>query len=94
MVLEVFLENYGVDMCNILLSSFFVQGCILLEMNSNVVSLVPKIYEAISIKDFRPIVVAKFSFKIISKILTDRLGTIASQIISANQSGFVQGKHI
>ena len=48
------------------------------------VSLVPKIQGLDSTKDFRPIVVANFKFKIISKILTDRLAMVASRIISPN----------
>ena len=63
-------------------------------MNSNVVSLIPKIQGAESIKDYRPIVVANFKFKIISKILADRLALVAARIISPNQYGFVQGRQI
>jgi len=45
-------------------------------MNSNVVSLIPKIQGADSIKDYRPIVVANFKFKIISKILANKLALV------------------
>jgi len=45
-------------------------------------------------KDYRPIVVANFKFKIISKILADRLALVAARIISPNQYGFVQGRKI
>jgi len=41
-----------------------------------------------------PIVVANFKFKIISKILADRISLVASKIISPNQYGFVQGRQI
>jgi len=58
-------------------------------MNSNVVSLIPKIKGIESIKDSRPIVVANFKFKIISKILANRLALVAARIISPNQYGFV-----
>jgi len=63
-------------------------------MKSNVVSLIPKIQDVESIKDYRPIVVANFKFKIVSKILTDRLALMATRIISPNQYGFVQGRQI
>jgi len=63
-------------------------------MNSNVVSFIPKIQGAKSIEDYKPIVVANFKFKIISKILADRLALVVAIIISPNQYGFVQGKHI
>ena len=58
------------------------------------VSLIPKVQGANSIKDYRPIAVANFKFKIISKILADRLVLVAAKIISPNQYGFVQGRQI
>jgi len=58
-------------------------------MKSNVVSLIPKTQADESIKDFRPIVVANFKFKIISKILVDRLAIVATRIIYPNQYQFV-----
>jgi len=63
-------------------------------MNSNVVSLIPKIQGVNSIKDYRPIIVANFKFKIISKILADRLALVATRIIFPNQYGFVQDRQI
>jgi len=56
------------------------------------VSLIPKIQGANSIEDYRPIVVSNFKFKIISKILADRLVLVAARIISPNQYGFVQDR--
>jgi len=63
-------------------------------MNSKVVSRIPKIKGIESIKDSRPIAFANFKFKIISKILADRLALVATRIISPNQYGFVQGRQI
>ena len=63
-------------------------------MNSNVVSLIYRIQGADSIKDYRPIVVDNFKFKIISKILTNRLALVVARIISPNQYGFVHDRQI
>jgi len=63
-------------------------------MNSNVVSLIPKIQGVESIKDYWLIVVANLKYKIISKILADRLAIVATRMISPNQYGFVQGRQI
>ena len=63
-------------------------------MNSKVVSRISKIKGIESIKDSRPIAFANFKFKIISKILADRLALVATRIISPNQYGFVQGRQI
>jgi len=81
------------DVCNVV-KQFFSHNWILPWMNANVVSLILKIHRATSIKDLRPIAMANFSFKIISKILADMLAFIAARIISPNQNGFINGWHI
>jgi len=58
-------------------------------MNNIVVSLIPKIQGADSIKDYRPVVVAHLKFKIISKVLVDRPALVAVITISPNQYVFV-----
>jgi len=63
-------------------------------MNNNVVSFIAKIQGADFIKDYKLIVVANFKFKIISKILADRLAIVAVRIISPYQYEFVQGRQI
>jgi len=50
-------------------------------MISDMVSLIPKIHGVDSIKDFRPIVLTNFKFKIISKILEDRLAMVTLMTI-------------
>jgi len=83
----------GSDFCNAV-KQIFSHNWVLLGMNANMVSLIPKIHGATFIKDFRPIVVANFRFKIISKILADRLASIAARIVSPNQNGFIKGRYI
>ncbi|PRQ24992.1 putative RNA-directed DNA polymerase [Rosa chinensis] len=75
-------------------TSFFVNGFILPHFNSSLIILVPKKDEADSISDYRPIALANFTFKVITKILADRLGLVASRIVSSNQSGFIKGRSI
>jgi len=58
-------------------------------MNNNVVSLISKIQEVDCIKDYRPTIVSNFKFKIISKLLADKLALMAARIISPNQYEFV-----
>lgn len=45
-------------------------------------------------KDYRPIVGCTTFYKIISKILTARLGGVLQDVISHNQSAFVPGQNI
>lgn len=72
----------------------FLENWILPGMNSNMVSLIPKFPEAVRIEDFRPISLANFQFKIITKVMADRLSLIAPKVIFAHQRGFVKGREI
>ncbi|MCI07528.1 RNA-directed DNA polymerase (Reverse transcriptase), partial [Trifolium medium] len=62
--------------------------------NANIVVLIPKTPDVDSVSQFRPITLANFKFKIISKILTDRLAQILPSIISTEQRGFIKGRQI
>lgn len=63
-------------------------------MNSNVVALIPKFPGADKLDNYRPIALANFKFKIICKVLADRLAAIAPKVVSGNQRGFIKGRHI
>ena len=73
---------------------FFVHNYIMPNMNSNLLILIPKVQGADRLDNFRPIALANFQFKIITKILGDRLGTIAPKIMSTHQRGFIPGRSI
>jgi len=86
-------EIIGIDVCNVV-QQYFKENWVLFGINSNVVSLIHKIQGVDCIKNYKPIVVAKFKFKIISKLLADRLALVAAIIISPNQYEFVYGRQI
>ena len=73
---------------------FFTSGWIMPNFNSNTVVLIPKIPNADNMNQFRPIAMANFKFKILSKILADRLSQIMPALISKEQRGFIQGRNI
>lgn len=75
-------------------TTFFELGFILPNLNFSFVVLIPKVQEANSITQFRPIAIANFIFKIITRILSDRLASIASQIILPHKYAFLKGRHI
>ncbi|CAK8537113.1 unnamed protein product [Lathyrus sativus] len=62
--------------------------------NSSVVMLIPKHYDAQSIKDYRPIAGCTIVYKIISKILTTRLGKVIGDVVYHSQAAFVSGQQI
>ncbi|KAL6206762.1 hypothetical protein ACLB2K_024009 [Fragaria x ananassa] len=83
----------GLEVVNAV-QSFFQTGYILPNLNCSHVALIPKVPEADTITQFRPIAMANFIFKIITRILADRLSPIASRIILPNQFAFLKGRQI
>jgi hypothetical protein len=63
-------------------------------LNYGVVTLVPKLKDAKSIKQYRPICLLNVDFKWITRTLTERLVPVASKIVGKNQIGFVKGRNI
>jgi hypothetical protein len=59
---------------------FFCTGVIIQNLNSNILVLIPKVPGAASMDEFRPIALANFQFKIVTKILADRLAIICMHI--------------
>ena len=73
---------------------FFYTGVLIPNINSNILVLIPKVPGAATMGDFRPIALANFQFKIVTKILADRLALICMRIISPEQRGFVRDRKI
>jgi hypothetical protein len=56
--------------------------------------LIPKTDNPSRANQFRPISLANFNYKIISKIMANRLKPLLQHIISPNQSAFLKGRSI
>lgn len=69
---------------------FFHSSWIFPNFNSNILILLPKDKNVDSIDMFRAVSLAKFKFKIISKIFVDMLVDVMSVISSKEQRGFVK----
>ncbi|XP_071926081.1 uncharacterized protein [Coffea arabica] len=73
----------------------FVQGMRLpRSFTSTSIILLPKIAGAMQWKDFRPISLCNVCSKIISKLVSDRLGRVLPALVSPWQTGFVPGRGI
>ncbi|XP_019429404.1 PREDICTED: uncharacterized protein LOC109337009 [Lupinus angustifolius] len=58
------------------------------------VTMLPKTNDATTMKDMRPISCCTTIYKVISKILTTRLGRVINHVVDESQSAFVPGKVI
>lgn len=66
----------------------------LYRLNFALLTLIPKEQDAKDMKKFRPISLCNCSFKIFSKVLTNRLGKVACRLISPQQSAFIKRRYI
>ena len=81
------------DVINAILS-FFHSDKMLKAFNETLISLIPKVEHPVFVSQFRPISLCNVAYKIITKILVNRLKPILGQCISQNQSAFVPGRQI
>ena len=61
------------------------------ELNMTYIAFIPKLKQPISVVEFRPISLCNIIYKLISKVLANRLKTILPQIIAPTQSAFIPG---
>lgn len=81
------------DVCRAV-QEFFWLGIVHKHLNSNLVVLIPKVKGACSVAQFGTIVLSNFFFKIIPKIISNRMSIIITKLVLPNQCGFVKGRNI
>lgn len=67
---------------------------LLKQINATVVTLIPKIANPSMLTDFRPISCCNVIYKVITKVLANRLKPIMPDIIDCSQSAFIAGRDI
>ena len=91
-MLAIFYQKYwnivGSDVTSMVLNVLNLDNP-MTELNKTNITLVPKVKQPTRMKDFRPISLSNVAYKLISKVLANRLKVVLPQLISKNQSAFL-----
>ena len=91
--IKTFWDILKADICAFVVA-FFDKGYIPVGCNASFITLIPKIENPLLVNDFRPISLIGVQYKIIAKLLANRLARELNSIISFEQSAFVAGRQI
>lgn len=72
--------------------SFLENGRMLKELNHTNIVLIPKVHHPESIEQFQPIGLCTFHYKVIAKIITNRMKHIMGHLVDDSQSAFIPGR--
>lgn len=70
---------------------FFRTGKLLRSLNTSLITLIPKHATVNTIRDYRPIAYCNVLYKIISKLITNRMSVVMSYLVGREQATFVPG---
>jgi hypothetical protein len=76
------------------IENFFQNSHLQREQNHTFITVIPKHLGASSVHHYRPISLCNIFYKIISKLIANRLKPLLSKFISPFQTAFVPGRHI
>lgn len=71
---------------------FFNTGILPNGCNASFITLIPKVSFPTFVKDFRPISLIGVHYKIIAKILAQRLAKVVGKLVSKEQTSFIKGR--
>nr|GEV96970.1 G-type lectin S-receptor-like serine/threonine-protein kinase At4g27290 isoform X1 [Tanacetum cinerariifolium] len=86
-------ETIGIDFNN-MVKRFEIDGEILRGCNSSFISLALKIRDPFHIKDYRTISLFGFQYKVIAKVLANRLSKVVNSVVSEVQMAYIKGRQI
>jgi hypothetical protein len=66
----------------------------LYRLNFALITIIPKEKDARTMNKFRPISLLNCSYKIFTKVLTNRISGIADRLVASNQTTFIKGRYI
>lgn len=93
---EFFLSSWdvvGKEFCEAV-AHFFTSSNMHQGINSTGITLVPKVTNPTSMREFRPISLCSVAYKCIAKIIASRLKLVLPDLINISQSAFIKGRYI
>ena len=76
------------------LDEFYVNGSFPKGCNASFIVLIPKVTNPQSLDEYKPISLIGCMYKIVAKLLTNRLKKIMPILIDERQSAFIEGRHL
>jgi hypothetical protein len=78
------------EVCNVIFE-IFNSGVMPPDLNMTHIALIPKVKKPTFVMEYRPISLCNVLYKLISKVLANRLKKILPHIIASTQSAFIPG---
>lgn len=75
-------------------NEFYVNGKLAKGLNYSFITLIPKCANPTAIEEFRPISLIGSLYKILAKVLANRLAKVVGEVIDRNQSAFLSSRNI
>lgn len=76
------------------LDEFYINGTFPRGCNTSFIALIPKMVDPQLLNDYRPISLIGCIYKIVAKLLANRLKKVMPFIIDERQSAFIEGRHL
>ncbi|KAL3686480.1 hypothetical protein R1sor_009054 [Riccia sorocarpa] len=80
--------------CFEMIDHFWSSGTLIQGQRTAVIKLVPKNEHKRRLKNWRPLSLMPLTYKIITKIIAERIKTFMPQLVDMQQVGFIQGRDI
>ncbi|KAL0013373.1 hypothetical protein SO802_000442 [Lithocarpus litseifolius] len=90
---QTYWSNVGMDISHAVISCLNYSS-LLKSINHTFITLIPKVKDPEKVSEFRPISLCNVIYKIVSKVIANRLRPLLNDIISETQSAFTAGRLI
>ncbi|KAK3218316.1 hypothetical protein Dsin_012286 [Dipteronia sinensis] len=76
------------------MEDFHCNGTLVKELNRSFIALIPKFCKPKTMKDFRSISLVGSLYKIMAKVLANRMRRVIEMVVGESQMDFVRDRHI